>query len=82
LKYTKHGVITISLQRMQVADEQATTVKFLDKKPMAICIKVTDTGQGISPEYLRSKIFTPFSQENAKAAGTGLGLSIVRSIVN
>ncbi|GIZ46402.1 hypothetical protein CKM354_000952800 [Cercospora kikuchii] len=81
LKYTKHGVITISLQRMQVAEEWATSVKFAEKRPMAIEIKVTDTGQGISPEYLRSKIFTPFSQENAKAAGTGLGLSIVRSIV-
>ncbi|PPJ57233.1 hypothetical protein CBER1_02846 [Cercospora berteroae] len=82
LKYTRHGVITISLRRMQVAGEQTSTVKFADKTPTAIQIKVTDTGQGISPGYLRSKIFTPFSQENAKAAGAGLGLSIVRSIVN
>ncbi|KAF2216376.1 hypothetical protein CERZMDRAFT_81499 [Cercospora zeae-maydis SCOH1-5] len=82
LKYTRHGAITVSLQRMQAHDKQTTAVKFSDKKPTTIQIRVTDTGQGISPEYLRSKIFTPFSQENAKAAGTGLGLSIVRSIVN
>ncbi|KAM3422888.1 Hybrid signal transduction histidine kinase B [Cercospora zeina] len=82
LKYTRHGAITISLQRMQTHGEQTAAVKFSDKRSTAIKLTVTDTGQGISPEYLRSKIFTPFSQENAKAAGTGLGLSIVRSIVN
>lgn len=40
------------------------------------------TGHSMSPEYLKTKLFTPFAQENAKAAGTGLGLPIVKAIVN
>ncbi|KFY99255.1 hypothetical protein V500_01427 [Pseudogymnoascus sp. VKM F-4518 (FW-2643)] len=46
-----------------------------------VVLTVTDTGKGISSEFLRSKVFTPFAQENSLSSGTGLGLSIVRSIV-
>jgi len=46
-----------------------------------IKISIRDTGRGIASEFLRSKIFTPFAQENSLSSGTGLGLSIVRSIV-
>ena len=49
-----------------------------------LCIRVRDSGIGISPEYL-PHIFEPFSQErretNPENQGTGLGLSIVKSIV-
>lgn len=44
-------------------------------------IKVTDTGKGISPEYLRTSLYNPFCQEDVLASGTGLGLSIVKSIL-
>ncbi len=47
-------------------------------------IKVTDNGQGISPEN-RAKIFKPFYQVNDESRssneGTGLGLSIVKSVI-
>lgn len=82
LKYTKHGLISVSLKILEdVDDSQEQAVHFNMEKPIIIKLTVTDTGQGISPEYLRTKIFTPFSQENARSAGAGLGLSIVRSIV-
>ena len=44
-------------------------------------IRVTDTGKGISPEYLRTSLYNPFCQEDVLASGTGLGLSIVKSIL-
>lgn len=47
-----------------------------------ISLTVQDTGRGISPEFLRSKLFMPFAQENSLSSGTGLGLSIVRKIVS
>lgn len=82
LKYTKHGHITVSLRAV---DEQSQdgehAVKFAQEQRSVIKLLVTDTGQGMSPEFLRNKVFTPFAQENAKSAGTGLGLSIVRSLV-
>jgi signal transduction histidine kinase len=43
---------------------------------------MTDTGQGMSPTFLQTKVFTAFSQDNHKAAGSGLGLSIVKTLVN
>ena len=82
LKYTKHGYINVCLRSISQESAADKTVQFAEDKPGIIKLTVTDTGQGISPEYLRTKIFTPFSQENARSAGTGLGLSIVRSIVN
>lgn len=72
IKYTTHGVIKVSLQQKDAsADENSKIMVFT----------VTDTGKGISPEFLASKLFIPFAQENALAPGTGLGMSIVRSIV-
>lgn len=47
-------------------------------------LTVTDSGRGISREFL-PHVFEPFAQENATNAdtsGSGLGLSIVRSIVD
>jgi hypothetical protein len=46
-----------------------------------VTIIVRDTGKGISEEFLRGRIYTPFVQEDSLAIGTGLGLSIVRSLV-
>ena len=44
-------------------------------------ITISNTGKGISPDSLRSKLYTPSAQENTLAPGTGLGLSILGGIV-
>lgn len=51
-------------------------------EPERVAISVSDTGEGIPPEYL-DKIFDKFQQVGgkARASGTGLGLTIVRCIV-
>lgn len=70
LKYTTAGKIAVSI-RLEAPDKD----KILD-------ITITDTGKGISGDYLRTSLYTAFSQEDVLANGTGLGLSIVRSIVS
>ncbi|MBU1220019.1 HAMP domain-containing protein [Myxococcota bacterium] len=45
-----------------------------------ICVTVTDTGKGISPDVL-DKIFEPFFTTKKTGEGSGLGLGIVHSIV-
>jgi signal transduction histidine kinase len=49
-----------------------------------LCIAVTDTGIGISPDHLK-QLFQPFSQVdsalNRQYEGTGLGLALVKRIV-
>lgn len=77
LKYTSAGkiVVKLSLEASDNPANERNKVKILN-------ITVTDTGRGISSDYLRTSLYTPFSQEDMLANGTGLGLSIVRSIVS
>ena len=37
----------------------------------ALELVVRDTGKGISGHYLRTRLFTPFAQENTLAPGVG-----------
>lgn len=73
-KFTDHGSITIDASQQSGPHGQPEVI-----------IRVSDTGQGISPEHQR-KLFQPFSQVDdsptRKTGGTGLGLSISKSLVD
>jgi len=73
LKYTQQGHISVSLSLRNHAKS--------NKKCIAE-LKVTDTGQGISEDYLKHRLYTPFAQENNLSVGAGLGLSLVHQIVS
>src|SRR3712207_7965553 len=45
------------------------------------CIRVRDTGLGMTPE-VKAHIFEPFFTTKERAKGTGLGLSVVYGVVN
>ena len=66
LKYTKAGHVKIKIE-----EQTEKTYQPEDKGHSQVTITVTDTGIGISKDFLRYKLFTPFSQESAVAAGTG-----------
>ncbi|OBT64970.1 hypothetical protein VE03_05631 [Pseudogymnoascus sp. 23342-1-I1] len=80
LKYTSRGYVCIKLDATNI-DDPSTSGNLDIISRSKVVLTVTDTGKGISSEFLRSKVFTPFAQENSLSSGTGLGLSIVRSIV-
>jgi signal transduction histidine kinase len=75
LKYTDAGWVKISLQSKDIKPTSPQSQQSI------IAITVSDSGRGISQEFLHSHLFTPFSQENPLNTGTGLGLSIVLQIV-
>jgi len=74
LKYTAEGFISVKLEVQAIPDDH-------HRKYDRVILTVTDSGKGMSQEYLQTRLFTPFAQEDPLLPGTGLGLSIVKQIV-
>jgi signal transduction histidine kinase len=70
LKYTDSGYIALKL--LQSPSNQ---------QGVDLTLVIEDSGRGMSEEYQRTKLFSPFSQEDPFSSGTGLGLSIVKQII-
>ncbi|TVY42575.1 Hybrid signal transduction histidine kinase B [Lachnellula occidentalis] len=75
LKYTTSGFVHISLRT------NTASADLLRPSQQFVTLQIEDSGKGMSREYLRHGLFTPFTQEDPHAVGTGLGLSIVRQLV-
>ncbi|KAJ6120961.1 hypothetical protein N7523_005241 [Penicillium sp. IBT 18751x] len=72
MKWTHQGLIEVSLSSVSTGS---------GSEPVLAHLSVNDTGSGISSEYLRHSVFSPFSQEDSLSEGVGLGLSLVRKLV-
>lgn len=77
LKYTQSGYIRIGL----TAIDMAASNHQRDTDPVLVTLTVEDTGCGISRQFMRTRLFVPFSQESTLNPGTGLGLSLVKQLV-
>lgn len=77
LKYTPKGQISVSIQATENSKGRSRRQGLED----IVTLTVSDTGKGISNEFLQTRLYTPFAQEDPLSVGTGLGLSIVREIV-
>lgn len=80
LKYTSSGSVKIDLYLRAVKSSSRKSEEANISRSVAT-LTVTDTGKGISEDYLRTKLYTPFSQESRLAQGSGLGLSMVKDLV-
>lgn len=70
VKFTaEHGVV-----RLKAVQKELLT------KELKLVISVSDTGIGMSKEFM-DRIYEPFSQEHPNREGTGLGLSIANQLV-
>ncbi|KAJ5672088.1 hypothetical protein N7507_001215, partial [Penicillium longicatenatum] len=72
MKWTKEGLIEVTLSGKTLETDKDCSLAHL-------CVK--DTGSGISREYLKNQLFSPFAKEDSLSPGVGLGLSIVRKFV-
>ncbi|KAI2905855.1 hypothetical protein CBS76997_1986 [Aspergillus niger] len=72
-KFTTSGFIEVSLAKK--VERSGYT-----KKTLAY-LSITDTGCGISPDFLEHHLFKPFAQESILTEGVGLGLSVVKQLV-
>ncbi|KAF2812320.1 uncharacterized protein BDZ99DRAFT_439352 [Mytilinidion resinicola] len=75
LKYTEKGFIKVKLQVKPTPSD-------IIGEESDLRLIVVDSGRGMSPEYIRDRLFHSFAQENPLSQGTGLGLSIVRNIID
>jgi signal transduction histidine kinase/CheY-like chemotaxis protein len=73
LKYTPSGYTKV---RLQVTPSNNPFDGLAEFK-----LIVTDSGIGMSEDYVHNRLFHSFAQENPLSQGTGLGLSIVKQIV-
>lgn len=74
LKYTARGFVHVKLEAVPLPN--------MKQKSSRINLTVSDSGKGMSKDYLDTRLFTPFAQEDPLLPGTGLGLSIVKQVVS
>ncbi|KAI1310759.1 hypothetical protein F5Y03DRAFT_403085 [Xylaria venustula] len=77
LKFTSSGSIRIALSQESVHSKKPRNNDTGWAK-----IVVTDTGKGISEDFLRNHLFQEFYQEDNINPGLGLGLCVVKKIVS
>ncbi|HHP7229559.1 MAG TPA: response regulator [Xenococcaceae cyanobacterium] len=65
---------------LQAMNYQGKLTIDISEKATWIQVKITDTGQGITPEIL-PRIFEPFFTTKPPGEGSGLGLDIVQKII-
>ncbi|KAI8935373.1 hypothetical protein NX059_007956 [Plenodomus lindquistii] len=73
LKYTPSGFVKVKLEVKRKSGPLEDGCEFR--------FSVTDSGIGMSEDYINNRLFHSFAQENPLSQGTGLGLSIVKQIV-
>ncbi|KAL1648447.1 hypothetical protein SLS58_002202 [Diplodia intermedia] len=81
LKYTDRGSVEVSLKCVGAENGPNSTPTEDGAEKRYMCLSIKDTGRGISEEYLKYRLFTPYAQEDPLVSGTGLGLSIVHHLV-
>ena len=72
LKYTQKGFIHVSLKSSIIPGK---------KKRFNAILSITDSGLGMTKDFVENHLFRAFSQENSLAEGTGLGMSLVAKIL-
>ncbi len=74
------GTLRIAAANLDI-DESDPRFSLAQKSGRFVCVTVSDTGTGMSPE-VQKKLFDPFFTTKDKGKGTGLGLSTVKTIVD
>jgi signal transduction histidine kinase len=73
-------LINLIMNSLQAMEQGGTLRLAATRANDHVCLEVSDTGQGMSPEVL-SNIFDPFFTTKEFGKGTGLGLTVVKGIV-
>ncbi|KAK2605983.1 hypothetical protein QQS21_003609 [Conoideocrella luteorostrata] len=80
LKYTGKGFVAVKIT--QSSNHSSYLGWTRNRNVRIVNIAVSDSGRGISEEFLKNQLFVPFSQEDRMSPGVGLGLSLVKRIAS
>ncbi|KAB8297341.1 hypothetical protein EYC80_002688 [Monilinia laxa] len=80
-KYTDKGYIRVQLRLQNQNSGSDIPASVSNHTGDFLCLRIIDSGRGMSNEYMERKLYHPFAQENSFTPGVGLGLSIVWSIM-
>ncbi|QSZ34751.1 hypothetical protein DSL72_007609 [Monilinia vaccinii-corymbosi] len=76
-KYTDEGFIQVQLHLQNQKPSLDVPASGSNHTGDFMCLRIKDSGRGMSAEYMERKLYHPFAQENSFTPGVGLGLSIV-----
>ncbi|KAE8269447.1 hypothetical protein A4X09_0g2881 [Tilletia walkeri] len=87
LRATDTGLITVFAAISQIdADSpnpgSGPSRRKSRKKVPELEIIVSDTGKGMTEDFLKARLFEPFSQEDPFTTGTGLSLTLCRNMID
>ena len=75
----KKVIVNIVQNALEASSEQGTVLVESRKENMHVCIQVSDTGGGMTDDFMKNYLFKPF--RTTKKAGLGIGLYQCRQIV-
>lgn len=61
LKYTQDGYIKVKLAAQSIPNVNSTAKHDKVDRTM-VTLTISDTGRGMSTDFMKTKLFTPFSQ--------------------
>jgi signal transduction histidine kinase len=73
MKYTRRGFIRLLMKKDTLVVE--------GKTQPAVRLTVSDSGRGMSPDFLTHHLYSAFLQEDTTSPGLGVGLHLVNEIV-
>ncbi|KAJ5249131.1 hypothetical protein N7468_000582 [Penicillium chermesinum] len=74
IKYTRGGFIRLFMRK--------DTLVVGGKETRAVHITISDSGRGMSQDFLLHHLYIPFLQEDTQSPGLGVGLHLVHQVVN
>ncbi|KAJ5887511.1 hypothetical protein N7495_007552 [Penicillium taxi] len=75
LKYTPSGYIRLFIK------EDMMAVQGSKELVPAVRLTISDSGRGMSQDFLRNHLYIPFLQEDTQSPGLGVGLHLVHQII-
>lgn len=73
------GILSVAIKQVMVTESFTRKYSVLKRGPH-VCLTVSDTGHGMTPE-VQARIFEPFFTTKAVKEGTGIGLGSVQTVI-